>query len=448
MASEIRVRRTDDATLCRFFKAAKDAGNRALSEIKEKNIEIEGSNHKINLVFTTGLPWEPSEQDLAEAPAGQFAIQRVTLQFEVSQSSQQGKQNRYNLFTVKRDGTNMICDTFTIEQNNPNILTSEGAKIVQRDMHQEISTLLGPISPEDGSLIPTLSNLAESFATTYQRISSELSNVVIKVNEERTQQINEFKEERKRLREEIARERNEILDAAEKKVAQQREEIEDEERKITQERGQLDISRHKDARRRQFQKLQSDLTDMMQKPVASRELQATRWAVFISVILAGVVAGFYAYGSIVAGIAMESTSDNGRWIFTAIRSSIFTLASLASFYGAAAWLRYFYVRDLQSQEELQRFKNDMARASWVMDAALEIRKEHDEQIPPEWLTGVTEGLFSRGHGRSTDEEGAEALGALLGLSASARLGPDGLSLDLSKKGRREIAEAARRRTKP
>jgi hypothetical protein len=166
-----------------------------------------------------------------------------------------------------------------------------------------------------------------------------------------------------------------------------------------------------------------------------------RWAVFAGLILAGAATGLFAYGSIVAG-ASSADPGTGQWLLTALRSTLLTLASLAAFYGAVAWLRYFYIRDLQAQEEMQRFKNDMARASWVMDAALEIRKEHDETIPPEWLAGVTEGLFASRQGRNMSDEAAQAIAALLGVSASAKVGSDGLEVDINKRGQREFAKAA------
>ena len=77
-----------------------------------------------------------------------------------------------------------------------------------------------------------------------------------------------------------------------------------------------------------------------------------------------------------------------------------------------------------------------------MDAALEIRKEHNEEIPREWIAGVTEGLFASNK-RDKIEEGAQALAALMGLSASASVGPGGTTVELGKKGGKAIAEAAR-----
>ncbi|MEP3330726.1 hypothetical protein [Sedimentitalea sp.] len=96
---------------------------------------------------------------------------------------------------------------------------------------------------------------------------------------------------------------------------------------------------------------------------------------------------------------------------------------------------------MQTQEEMRRFRNDMARASWVMEAALEIRKEHNEEISPEWISGVTEGLFAATKKEGL-QEGAQALAALMGLSAGANIGPNGMEVQLSRKGRKAIADAA------
>lgn len=84
----------------------------------------------------------------------------------------------------------------------------------------------------------------------------------------------------------------------------------------------------------------------------------------------------------------------------------------------------------------------MARASWVVDAALEIRKEHNETFPPEWITGVTEGLFAA-QKKDTLEEGAQALAALVGLSASTSIGPNGTTVEIGKKGGKALLAAAK-----
>lgn len=300
--------------------------------------------------------------------------------------------------------------------------------------------MLAPVQAEDGTLVPTLTNLAAGFDISYRNIIEQLSSALADVSTERAKQLDEFKQERSALHAEMANERErQQLELASEREASRRE-IHLERELLEEERSKLEVSSHKDARRRQFLELQDDLKRSLASPVAGLHLQIMRYLVFFAMILAGTVAGILAYAS----IQLASTTP-GHELIDTVRSALLTFSALGAYLGAAAWLRYFYVRDLEMQAETRRFFNDMARASWVMEAALEIRKEHGEDIPPEWIGGVTQGLFS-GKQKDTLEEGAQALAALMGLSASASFGPSGTTVELGRKGGKEIAAAMRRQS--
>lgn len=144
--------------------------------------------------------------------------------------------------------------------------------------------------------------------------------------------------------------------------------------------------------------------------------------------------------SLTAPLAFGDAS--GTWIIPLVRTVGLTFAALAAFYGAVAWMRFFYTRDLQAQEDLRRFRNDMTRASWIMDASLEIKKEQKEIIPPEWIAGVTTGLFSA-HSAGKMDDAAQAMGALMGLTANASFGPEGPRFDLNKTGTKALSKRAK-----
>lgn len=443
MPIEFTVKRIDDQSLYRIFQEAMATGQKEIAKAKEAN-QLAGDSHKLQIAFSTKLPWQFSEDDLETLKPGNFAISNAAITFSLTSKIKRVHPAPENvLFSYSRGENGTLLDRLTINASNQSeALQSAGEQSVLKAMHQVLSQILAPVVPEDGGLVPTLSNLAESFNTTYQRISNELSDAVSAVSQERSDQITEFQEERKRLSVEIANERQLMKEAASKEIGAQKAELAKEKELLDKEWAKLEISSHKDSRRKQFQRLQEDLQDALQSPLSDRGFRKTRWAIFCALVLAGLAAGFFAHDSITSGASLIGPDTNGSWLFPAIRSFILTLASLTAFFGAAAWLRYFYVRDLSAQEELQRFRNDMARASWVMDAALEIRKEHDEEIPPEWITGVTQGLFAAKK-KDTLEEGAHALAALMGLSASATFGPSGATVELGKKGRKAVAEAAK-----
>ena len=450
MNMNVETKRTDDRTLFRTFKAAQKAGEDALKEAIEAG-EMDGSNPEITLSFNSGLPWEIDEIDLKHADPGQYVLNSVRLTFKSVQvnSDQRNRNQHYPehiTFELVRNGSSNLNDLLKIHKSGSgNCMGGVGEQKVQRAIHFVVSQLLRPVAPEDGGLVPSLSNLSEAFSETYQRITLELSEAIKAVSHERTKQLSEFQDERKKLREEIAREREAITEASIEEMERAKAEIENERSKLNEEWSKLEASSHKDARRKQFLALQEDLQTSLDTPVADSGLRRIRWVVFFALILAGAAGTYFSYlsfnvASWEAATPSSAVDRMSAIMMLALRSIVLTVASLSAFIGAAAWMRYFYNRDMLAQEETRRFRNDMARASWVMDAALEIRKEHDETIPPEWIDGVTRGLFSASAGENLNE-GAQALAALMGMSASANVGPNGLQVQLSKKGRKAIAEA-------
>lgn len=437
MAVEIKVRRLDDKSLYRAFAAARDAGQAALDDAQD----LSGIDHNVSLVFNTGVPWNVDEEELQETPGGQFTVIQARLDFSLNTQEarrQQSKQESVS-FELNRTGGEHLADTFRIRPSGQmSALNQPAEEAVTKAIYKELSPIFQPIAPEDGGLVPTLSNLSEAFSATYQGICGELSKAVAAVSDERAKQLTEFKEERRRLREEIAQERTDATKRTSDEIAAARREIEESWSEIEAAREQLEISSHKDARRKQFVEMQQNLRETLGQRVVDDGLNKTRWAVFWSIIVAGLCSAWLAYTT----IANQPTdiATTAAWLLPTVKTTLLSLTSIGAFFSAAAWLRYFYLRDMQSQEEVRRFRNDMARASWVMDAALEIRKEHDEAIPPEWIAGVTEGLFSA-RKKDTLEEGAQALAALVGMSASATIGPNGPEFELNKRAKRKIATA-------
>lgn len=445
-ATEFLIKRLDDATIFSLLKAAEEAGNEALSQARNDGT-LSGKTHELKLVYNSLLPWRMSDDDFRESGEGQYALGRASLRFTSITTDRNQQRSDTVTFEIYRGVPDRLNDNFSINVSNQyGTMNGDGEQSVQRTIHKSLSIILRPLVPEDGGLIPTLSNLSEAFDTTYRRIANELSLAVESVSRERASQLTEFQEERKKLREEMLSERESLLRTAKEAIELEKNEIEKERLDIEQKRARLEISSHKDARRKQFSELQETLKTSLASPIVDNKLNAVRWAVFSALILSGGAAAFFAYLSFnfatwEAAIPSSAVDRFSTTLMLVLRSVILTVASLISFFGAAAWMRYFYNRDLVALEEMRRFRNDMARASWVMEAALEIRKEHDEEIPPEWIRGVTEGLFAASKKESL-QEGAQALAALMGLSAGANIGPNGVEVQLSRRGRKAIAEAA------
>jgi hypothetical protein len=81
------------------------------------------------------------------------------------------------------------------------------------------------------------------------------------------------------------------------------------------------------------------------------------------------------------------------------------------------------------------------RASWVVETILEAQTKEAGEVPQEWVHGVTHNMFARNEGRDEDHHALDALGALLGISAKAELGPTGPKLELRRDGLRRLGRA-------
>ncbi|MCE8421235.1 hypothetical protein LZ190_21660 [Rhodovulum sulfidophilum] len=410
--------------------------------MQDEEVTLSPGMCRIRMNFRTPLPWKPSEDQIMASPPGCFLLELAQLIISFGGEKNYPGGAPQVTFSVKRSENGVLTDFFEVNHKNVERLPSEEVyEYIVGKVHEKLSTFLRPAAPEDGGLVPTISNLAESFNTSYQKMLFELSESISKVSAERAAQLESLQEERSRIFNEVSIERTRIIESANETISIERSKLEEEKRLLEEEWGKLEASSHKDSRRRQFAKMQDRLESSLKRPDMPWSMSIFRVLVFLAILSAGFVAAFFAYASIAAGALIDG-SQTASWVFYAVKSSILTFISLSSFFGAAAWLRHFYSQDFRAHEEARKFGNDMARASWVMDAALEIRKEHNEDIPPEWLEGVTRGLFSEdGKTAGSVQEGAQALAALLGLSASATFGPSGLAVDLNKRGRKAISAA-------
>lgn len=434
MNAEIHVKRLDDRTLYRIFKDAEQKANQALKDAQAAGT-IAGSHHRITLSFTPLIPLGFSEDSLVDAEPGQFTLARVN--FAVS-GQKDSKTDQVSVALQR--ATSGLVDKITYNQNSGNAgIWDKSDGSVLEVIRQSLSPIMQPVVQEDGGIIPTLSNLTQSFDTTYQRLSSELSAAVADLQRERVAQLKEIKDERVKLQGEMKVERDALLEDARSVLEQERTQLAAEKAELDELWKKLEVSSHKDARRKQFIQLQEDLKNNLKDPVAGVAQRLMQAGVFLALFGAGTVTSMLALESLNFPATVQDASTSTLLLF-GLKGTLLSAATLASFFGAAAWLRYLYTQDMRSKEETRRFRSDMARASWIFDAAVEMKTEHNDVIPNVWIEGVTRGLFESSSKGSLDE-GAQALAALMGLSATAKFTPEGAEVALSRKGKKRISEA-------
>lgn len=135
--------------------------------------------------------------------------------------------------------------------------------------------------------------------------------------------------------------------------------------------------------------------------------------------------------------AISGSLDASKLIIIA-KIILSTLVSVFGFVSAATWMRRHLENETRLDEEKLAFVADVERASWVIEAIHEVKAEAQSELPKEWIDAVTHNLFASRQSTSDLDDGAQAVRALLGLAAGAKVGPQGLEVELNRRGTKAL----------
>lgn len=219
----------------------------------------------------------------------------------------------------------------------------------------------------------------------------------------------------------------------------------------------LDDRNHMHVRRDLRSQITDDIKERLSKPGVSRQANLLRVAIGGLSLLA--IVAFVAYAGVAAldlhtliaeATKYRSSLDPSSPPTLVVTVPVLVLAGAKLLLSVAAatgllfyllgWLRRLHFEDVRAERELERYRYDVDRASWVVETLLEA-KTGTADVPKEWIEGVTRNMFSRNEMRDDDHSALEAVAALLGASAEADLGPTGVSLKLRRDGLRKLSKA-------
>jgi hypothetical protein len=246
-------------------------------------------------------------------------------------------------------------------------------------------------------------------------------------------------------RTELEAEIDRLKQSAETAVTAAREQLAEEEASLARRKQELDDRDHMHVRRG----LRADITEDMQQRLASPPVSRSTSGLRTQITLYSVVG--IAVLLLVAGLGLwdarglsARAADMDAWAlgYVALR----VVGPLAVATGLLIyllnWLRRVHAEDVRSERDLARYRYDINRASWAAETILEAQSDTGTRIPSDWIKGATQGLFSRSESGGDDRSAHDALAALLGFSAKARVGTDGLHVEMGKQDLRRISREA------
>lgn len=435
-----QIRRLDDRSLHGLFERAKKAAIEASSQE-----DLEGHAVTVETVYEGNSLQGRIDFDDEGPSSGKYVVMQASLKLQTLGADGSNHTRSHKGFSIRR-GEQGELDQFDIPQRG-----GGGAEAVWNDGkaraallagHAILTDALAPVDADPGTPVGQLTNFAASIDASFRGFTQSIETTLQSLADQRAAEAAHNERERERLRKEIEEERKHVLETAQSEIDARSKQLDQRATELSAREAELEIKSHKDARRQLFRKLQEDLLDSSTKPTSSFSVLMARWAVFLALTVLGGAAAAFALNSMSVDTLPENSTAFQVWVVI-LKPIGLSLLSLGSFAAAVQWLRHFYTHDLRAAEDTQRFGHDMVRASWIMEAYLEMTKEHDlEEVPESWMANVTEGLFQGGSNSGQFDEGAQALAALLGMSASAKVSPDGFEANINRSNLQKIAKSA------
>ena len=248
--------------------------------------------------------------------------------------------------------------------------------------------------------------------------------------------------------------------ALEEEGQKRAEAYETERQKLVEKEKALDDRGHMHVRRELRGQITKDLKERLERPQVSS--QAAFLRISVSGLSLAAITALSVYATYAAidlhDVMINATTKTNPSMPVSVEAPIKTITEPVLFlaagrflFAAAAaagllfyllgWLRRLHSEDVRNERELERYRYDIDRASWVVETILEARATEGE-VPKEWVEGVTHNLFARNEQRDSEQNALEAVAALLGISAKAELGPEGTKLELKRDGLRRLKKAA------
>jgi hypothetical protein len=425
--SKTRIHTIDDKTVIEFL-------NRVFSHFGD-------DKRAGHVTIIRGVTLPLIEIDPSTIPEHRYAFRRFDATLRVdSERSVSLIVNRFDKHNHSVDAPIVGYDDIEVSLNEDVSLWS-GEKNKILELQTMISELDAPGAEVANDFADPVRQLLITANATHARMQESLS-----------EQIQDLNNRRIQLHEEAARNESERQQALQTKLDE-----------LEAKRAELELQSHMAERRRILNGLVERAAEDVRKNLTPPNARISATLVFVAALLLALGSGCVTYTSInqldirLSGVdeiiaslgpeanapqivaAIESLIAPTNW-YLIIRSIVSSIIALGAFAYAAGWMRRYYNEEIAARRQIERLNADLARASWIIEAVLEVQYEKKGEIPEAWINSVTSGLFQE-PSISKIDDAALALKALMGFTASASFGPDGAKVDLNSRGAKRLSRA-------
>jgi hypothetical protein len=290
---------------------------------------------------------------------------------------------------------------------------------------------LGNVNRRDDAAGKSADDLQAIYHSTILSLQTSFAQQIEKITSWTVEQTTALEHHKLTLTEETAAEREQLRKEYEDKADALRHSAEE----LESRRRDMDDRAYMHARRGIRGDLQKTIKARQQKFTLTPETTRLRLPLHITMIvllLALAAANFVALLTILNLEIEKSTLPVLIWAFG--KQTIVTLAFVGALFFYIRWMNRWFEQHASAEFFLKQFELDIDRASWVVETAMEWRRDQQAEIPSPLLEGITRNLFAD-HDHSTAHSAADDLAsALVGNASQLKLKMGDNELNFDRKG--------------
>lgn len=291
--------------------------------------------------------------------------------------------------------------------------------------------LLVPASASPLADEPTsMQNLEGIYRSTVLKLETSFAQQIEKITKWTVEQTASLEQAKLRLADETGAERESLRKEHESKLDALKREVDS----LEARRKELDDRDYMHARRAIRNDLRELIKTREQQFSLTSDTRRLRIPVHVAMVflLAGLLLVNGVYLAQIASLDIPSSSTQVLlWAFG--KQSVAAIAFIATLLFYVRWMNRWFEQHAAAEFLLKQFALDIDRASWVVETAMEWRRDQKSEMPGTLIEGITRNLFVEAGGAAADKHTAadDLASALVGNASQVRLklGENEVSLD-------------------
>lgn len=367
--------------------------------------------------------------DELERVSGRYLITRINLNFQ-----------NLNIYYIRNQDAGRLSPFYdeveiNHSENQPGLDIKTRLALLD---HVDRKVKLGGVSQRDELAAKSIDDLQAIYHSTVLKLETSFAQQIDKITNWTVEQTTAFEQEKLKLAGETATERERLSKEHESKLEALRNDAE----ALEQRRKDLDDRDYMHARRGTLGELRKRILERQQKFTLTPETTRLRTPIHIALIV--LIIALLGANYVTAGTILNLDVAKVEWpvlVWALGKQSILTIALVGALFFYVRWMNRWFEQHASAEFLLKQFELDINRASWVVETAMEWRRDQQSEIPAPLLEGVTRNLFAYGDSSTQEHTAADDLAsALVGNASQLKLKIGDNEVNFDRKGLSGLAK--------